>query len=58
MEQLRISYRKLGVSSPQADAKVSFIDEKWDQMITLGNVYAERCVTFIAVCKSVNTEEF
>jgi hypothetical protein len=42
VEQLRLVHRQLGASSPQTDSKILFIDEKWEQMITVGNVYEER----------------
>ena len=42
VEQIRLSYAKLGMHSPQAESKIDFINQKWDQMITLGNTYAER----------------
>lgn len=42
VEQLRVVHKTLGASSPQVDAKMGFIDDKWEQMITIGNQYAER----------------
>lgn len=42
VEQIQDAYNQLGTGSPQADAKIHFINEKWDQMISLGNAYAER----------------
>ena len=42
VEQVRLSYARLGMSSPQAESKVDFINQKWDQMISLGSTYADR----------------
>ena len=42
VEQIQATYSHLATSSPQADAKMHFVNEKWDQMITHGNTYAER----------------
>ena len=42
VEQVRLSYARLGMSSPQAESKVEFINQKWDQMISLGSTYADR----------------
>ena len=44
VEQVRLAYTRLGMHSPQAENKVEFINQKWDQMISLGSTYADRWV--------------